>query len=117
MPENNREHIRLNLNCRVFVEPGATGAADLGGRDVALCETLDISYGGIKVSLELELTRGAIMPIGVEIPWLDQTLHLVGEVKWCRPADSRMLAWHAGFELLNAQDTDIAQWRELMTHV
>ena len=118
MTQNQREHIRLNLNCRVFLE--LEGGAIQGPTDpgeIVLCETLDISYGGLKVGLDRELTVGAILPIGVEISWMEQTLHLVGEVRWCRRNPEAGKAWCAGLQVLNAGDTDIAEWRELLLHV
>ena len=117
MSENQREFIRLNLNCRVFVEvEGSAESASDSGK-VALCETLDVSYGGLKVGLDERLLQGAILPVGVEISWLEQTLHLIGEVKWCRHNDAPGSVWNAGIQLLNSDDTDIAQWRELLLHV
>lgn len=121
MAENLREHIRINLNCTVFVELAAAGApgAGEGGAEIALCKTLDVSYGGLKVSLARELAEGSLLQIGVELPGLEDTLYLTGEVKWCRPSGDRdaRTAWAVGFELLNSDDTDIDKWRDLLEHV
>jgi len=113
MSENHREHIRVHLNCRVFIEL----AAAVGGEpaDIAQCKTLDVSFGGLKVSLGRELTAGALLQIGVELPGLEDTLYLTGEVKWCRPNNDPETGWAAGFELLNSGDID--KWRDLLEHV
>jgi hypothetical protein len=117
MPENQREHIRLNLNCRVFLEFDEAVEPPAKQGEVVLCETLDISYGGLKVGLDRQLIVGAIIPIGVEISWAETTMHLVGEVRWCRRNPGPGKAWSAGLQVLNAADTDIADWRELLLHV
>lgn len=117
MSQNQREYVRLNLNCRVFVELEGSAESPSDSGRVALCETLDISYGGLKVGVNEWLSEGTILPVGVEISWLEQTLHLIGEVKWCRNNDAPGSIWSAGIQLLNSDDTDIAQWRELLLHV
>lgn len=117
MPVDHRKYIRLYLNCMVYIELENTPVAGEDPGEIAMCKTLDVSYGGIKVSLSRELTVGAILPLGVELPAVDQTLDLIGEVKWCRPSGDSETAWTAGFQFLNSDVTDIGQWRELLQHV
>ena len=117
MAVEQRKHIRLYLNCTVFVELEDEPANGEDPGEIALCKTLDVSYGGLKVSLPRQLRVGAILPIGVEFPAVDQTLHLVGEVKWCRPNGDTRTSWAAGFQLMDSDDSDIVQWRELLQHI
>lgn len=117
MSENHREHIRLNLDCTVFVEVNAGPALDGNPGEVALCKSLDVSYGGLKVSLARELKVGSILPVAVELPAVATTFHLVGEVKWCRPDSDQASGWAAGIQLLNSDDSDIDGWRDLLLHV
>lgn len=115
MAEEHRKHIRLYLNCVVFIELESIPVEGQDPGEIALCKTLDVSYGGLKVSLSRELPVGAILAVGVELPAFEQTLNLVAEVMWCRPHGGS--DWAAGFQLLNAEDSDIQRWRELMEHV
>lgn len=117
MSEDHRKYIRLYLNCMVFIELEASPKPGEDPGEIVMCKTLDVSYGGLKVSLSRELQQGAILPIGVELPAVDQTLQLVGEVKWCRPNGDAETGWAAGLELFNSEDTDISAWRDLLQHV
>ncbi len=115
MSEEHRKHVRLNLDCTVFLELNEGPTTDGSPAEVALCKSLDVSYGGLKVTLGTQLTVGAILPVAVELPAVEQTFHMVGEVKWCRPHPED--GWAAGIQLLDSQNTDIDGWRELLLHV
>ena len=119
MSENLREHIRISLNCRVFIELAATmGEQDGdGAAEIARCKTLDVSFGGLKVALGRELNTGALLQIGVELPGVEDAFYLIGAVKWCLPNGDPETGWAAGFELLNSDGSDIDKWRELLEHV
>lgn len=64
--------------------------------------------------LEEELTVAAILQIGVELPGADRTLYLAGEVRWCLPGKDGQYPWMAGFQILNADDSDIDHWDALI---
>jgi len=117
MSQDHREHIRLYLNCSVFIDLAGPPVPGEDPGEIALCKTLDISYGGLKVSLGRELPAGALLQIGVEFPAEEEMLHLVGEVKWCRKNDDAETGWSAGLEILNANGSDVHRWRDLMQHV
>ena len=114
MPEDKRRHLRLPVESTVFIElvSPQVGSDDAG--KVARCKTLDVSRGGLGVSLEHELVVGAILQIGVELPERQDTLYLAGEVRWCRPNPGPQKSWSAGFALLNADDSDIDSWVSLL---
>lgn len=117
MAQDKRRHLRLPLQSRVFIE---LVAADIGCDDsgkVAQCRTLDVSRGGLRVTLEHQLVPGAIHQIGVELPDTGKTFYLAGEVRWCianRPPEH---GWTAGFALLNAGDSDIDSWARLLAEM
>ena len=117
MSQNKRQHIRLFLDCSVFIDLAGPPVAGEDPGEIALCKTLDISYGGLKISLARELPTGALLQIGVEFPAEKEILHLVGEVKWCRANDDAGNSWSAGLELVDADGSDIHRWQELMRHV
>ena len=116
MSRDLRRHIRMFLDAGVFVELDSGAAGDGAGRQIVLCKTLDVSYGGLKVSLGKALLTGAILQIGIEFPGIEEALHLVVEVKWCRENGDPDTGWCAGLQVIDSGDTDIEQWRELMAH-
>lgn len=112
MEEMERAHNRLPLQSRVYIESEASPTADDGGPTIVICTTLDVSARGLQVALAEELTEGAFLQIGVDLPGEtnEDTLYLVGQVCWCRPADEGNLPWLAGFALLPAEDSDLSRW-------
>ena len=119
MSGNDREYIRLNMNTKVFVEIMAAEPRDGGDSDSVLveCDVVDISFGGLKVNLDAELIKGSILSICVVMPSFDDPFYMAGEVKWCCLNEEEGGQWSAGFQLLTSSDSDIEQWREVLTHV
>ena len=115
MPEEQRKHLRLPVESTVFIELVSPGIGKLNSGKVATCKTLDVSQGGLRVSLGHELRAGAILQIGVELPDSNETLYLAGEVRWCLQNHEEENVWTAGFALLNADDSDIDSWIALLT--
>jgi hypothetical protein len=117
MSEEKRRHLRLPIESRIFIE---LVSPDLEGEDpgeIAECKTLDVSRGGLRVSLDKELTVGAILQIGVDLPEAEETLYLAGEVRWCRELTGEQRGWSVGFQLRNAGDSDIASWIGLLSEL
>lgn len=88
------------------------GETDTG--KLAACTSLNLSRGGLMVELEEEIFVGALLQLGVELPNADDPLYLVGEVRWCRPGDDIEGPWMAGFQLMNAINSDILHYRDLV---
>ena len=114
MSQDVRKHERLSFQGRIFIELLAPGMNAIEG-EVVSCKAIDISRSGFRVSLNRELTVGAILQIGAEVPQREDTLYLAGEVKWCRQDKSTPEIWSVGFELMNASDSDIETWRSVLT--
>jgi hypothetical protein len=114
MPEDQRRHLRLPVESTVFIELVSAGAVSGKSGQVAICKTIDVSRGGLGVSLEYELVVGAILQIGVELPHAGDTLYLTGEVRWCRANGPPDGGWSTGFALLDAEGSDIDRWTELL---
>jgi len=114
MAQDKRRYLRLPLQSRVFIELVAPeiGSGDSG--QVAQCRTLDVSRGGLRAILEHQLVPGAIHQIGVELPDTGRTFYLAGEVRWCQANRPPEHGWTAGFALLNAGDSDIESWAEML---
>jgi Tfp pilus assembly protein PilZ len=75
---------------------------------------VNVSRGGLQVTLAEELTVGSILQIGVDLPGAATTLYLAGEVRWCLPSKDAQYPWMAGFQVLNVENSDIARWAELI---
>jgi hypothetical protein len=117
MTEEQRRHTRHPVESRVFVELAASGIGRSDSGKVAICRTLDVSSGGLRISLEHELRVGSVLQIGVELPETQETLYLAGEVRWCLPNPKTGTGWTAGLALVNASDSDIDRWIELLTRM
>ena len=115
MPEQRRKHLRLPIESMTFIELlSSRMGLDDAGRMVA-CKSLNVSQGGLQVAVEEEITVGAILQIGIEFPGAEDALSLVGEVRWCLPSNDEQGSWMAGFQLLDAENSDIERWVELVS--
>ncbi len=115
MQENDRNHLRIKMDTRIFVE--AIAATDSSEGLLLQCEVVDVSYGGFRVNIESDLTVGAILSVCAELPSVKDPFYMAAEVKWCKPREDGKSGWLAGFQLLKSRDTDIESWRELLEHV
>ena len=115
MTETERHQPRLPVHSRVFIELEAPAAGSSEDAHITVCRTLDVSSHGLRVAMEHALTVEAYLQIGVEPPEGDgETFFLAAQVRWCRPSGDPELPWLAGFELLPADHSDLAQWVELI---
>ena len=113
-PDDKRRHLRLPIQSTVFIELVSPGVGNASAGRVVTCKTLDVSRGGLRVSLAQELIVGAILQIGGDLPDNRETLYLAGEVRWCEQAEGSEALWFAGFQLLNADTSDIDSWIALL---
>ena len=100
-----------------FIELESPGMSESESGKVISCSSLNVSRNGLKVELEEEITVGALLQLGVELPNADEPLYLVGEVRWTRPSEAVDGAWVAGFQLMNANNSDIKHWRDLVAQL
>ena len=112
MAEQRRKHLRLPVESSAFIELMSPRASnpEHGGR--VTCKSLNVSRGGLQVSLGEQLTVGAILQIGIDLQGSADTLYLAGEVRWCLANKDEHHPWIAGFQILNANDSDIDRWVE-----
>ena len=116
MSVEQRKYRRLSFQGTIFIELVSPGLAAHDG-EVVMCKTIDISRSGLRVGVNRELIVGAILQIGVELTDEEETLYLAGEVKWCRRDENSEQPWLVGFELLNANDSDIDAWRTALSNM
>lgn len=117
MSELNRAHPRHPFEGEIFIELLASGIDSDQPSEIVQCKTLDVSLNGLRVGINRELDVGAILQVGVDLSEAEDTFYLVGEVKWCCRDDKGETVWLAGFELLNAADTDLEFWRQAVTEI
>jgi Tfp pilus assembly protein PilZ len=114
MPEQRRKHLRLPIESTSFIELLLPRLGQAESGRMITCKTMNVSRGGLQVILAEEITVGAILQIGVDLPGADGTLYLAGEVRWCLPSNDQQNPWMAGFQILNADDSDIERWVALI---
>lgn len=110
MSEQRRKHLRLPIESTTFIELLSPRLGQSESGRMITCKTMNVSRGGLQVILHEELTVGAILQIGVDLPGADDTLYLAGEVRWCLPSNDAQQPSMAGFQILNADDSDIDRW-------
>ena len=110
MTEQRRKHLRLPIESMIFIEPLISRPGRDESSRMIMCKSLNVSRGGLQVILEEELTVGTILQIGVELPGEKDRLCLAAAVRWCLPSKNEQNPWMAGFQILNANDSDIERW-------
>lgn len=117
MAKEQRVQLRLPVASRVFIELIAPGLSPQDTGEIAECKTLDVSHSGLCVSLNRQLQVGVILQVGVDLFDTPDTLYLAGEVRWCREIPDEPGQWSAGFQLLNAGNSDIDNWNKLLSEI
>ena len=107
MAEQRRKHLRLPVESTTFIELMSPRAGDPEPGRLVTCKSLNVSRGGVQVSLGEQLTIGAILQIAIDLPESGDTLYLAGEVRWCLSNKNEHHPWIAGFQILNANNSDI----------
>ncbi len=113
MSENKRHDQRLVGQATAFIE---LMGASIGAPDrspIIICNSLDISRGGLRVCVDTFIEPGTILHLGLELAGQDRPLYVVAEVKWARRTSTRDGYW-IGFELLESDGTDLAHWQSLL---
>jgi len=99
--ENNelRKEHRVPKQESVYIEVLTSSSKSDKGL-VVECSTHDISPSGIKVRSHYPIKQGSLKYL------------LTGEVKWCNQLNDEP-TYNCGFELVDAEHSDIKLWREL----
>lgn len=103
--QERRNEWRLDKGAAIFIELPEQPPEPV---HVVLCEAIDFSANGLQLKLDRELTAGAILRVGVQVPHY-KPCYLVGQVKWSRLENGD---WLAGLLLYESEQTDIAFWKE-----
>lgn len=114
MPEQRRKHLRLDIESTTFIELLSPRLGEAESGRMIKCKSLNISRGGMQVMLAEELAVGDILQIGIDLPGAKDTLYLAAEVRWCLPSKNEQNPWMAGFQILDANGSDIERWVALI---
>lgn len=106
-----RKENRIEREETVFIEV-LSASVEESNALVVQCSTRDISLQGLKVTSNYPITVGVILELLVDFNQESVKYLLTGEVKWCNQIDSEP-TYHCGFELIDAEHSDIHLWREL----
>jgi hypothetical protein len=105
-----RQELRQPLAERVELEIIAESAPGEVSTVISVCETLDISGGGLRIIMENSVAVGTIMNMVVTVDQGQRSFNLTAELRWIRPGD-RSGQFIAGFEIYDTDFTDSAAWR------
>ena len=106
-----RVETRLQLEATIFVEILASDSNNAGS--VLMCNSLDLSANGLQVVVDDEMPAGSIFRLCMDLRDAEP-IFLVAEVKWQRQ-DPASDGFRIGFLLFESDDTDIKQWKKLVT--
>lgn len=102
-----RQEYRLSVSEAVYIELEAEQGEDAAR--ILLSRSTDLSANGLQVELDRALPVGNIYPLCIQLYSPTVRYVLTGEVKWCRPSNSRYLI---GIALFESDDTAIVGWKK-----
>ena len=109
-----RRQPRLDERSTIFIEVLASSDPGTAQESILICNSIEISAGGVRVCVDEEFESGAILQLGIELPDLEEPIYVVGEVRWCKPAPPPDQGYNVGFKLLDGSGTDYEIWNQLL---
>lgn len=106
-----RSEFRLKENVTIFVEICSAAHDNSSPANIIICHSLDVSANGILVEMDQAVAVGSILRLCVDIHGTEHAIYLVGEAKWVEQQGS---SYNVGFELYEAENTDIVDWKQLI---
>jgi hypothetical protein len=104
-----RRHERFNVGQAIYIEVVGRGGRREADNTVIRCETLDVSVGGLRISVPIAIPQGAILNIAVPTEDWKDNLELVGKAMWVKDAGQEQGFW-VGLELQDSSREDMARW-------
>lgn len=109
-----RSEIRVSEETTFFVEIHSQNDDESNDTKVIVCNSLDISANGIQLQMDTEVPTGSILRICADLKPGQKELYLVGEVRWIEKEDDH---YNIGFELYDAENTDISGWKNQIASI
>lgn len=111
--DERRAEDREDVHAAVFLEVESPEPGTGERPTVILCRILDVSPSGMKIRIDRELPKGAILRLCADFGRERLPLEVVGEVRWIREEDDY---FEAGFILFDSDYTDISSWKQLVSN-
>jgi hypothetical protein len=111
MSQENRAEARVEREEPIFIEVLSASGARKGDNVTLQCTTRDISPNGLKITTNFPIINNAILELLINLQSGGYKFLLTGEVRWVRKMSED--CYLAGFELIEAEHSDIKQWREM----
>ena len=109
-----RSETRVNRETTFYVEVYTGETQDIDHTKVIVCNSLDISAGGIALQMDRPLPVGSILRLCADVERSENVLYLIGEVKWVRAEEQY---YNLGFELYDAEDSDLSDWKNQLAKI
>lgn len=102
-----RQHPRVDVVKAIFIEVVRRGAK--ADDAIMRCEAVDVSVGGLRLHVPAAIEAGSTLNLAVPMDDWKENLELVGEARWCRPADEGDGYW-MGLELKDTTRDNMERW-------
>jgi hypothetical protein len=112
--DEQRSESRINQAATIFVEIFSSDEDDSASPQVIICNSIDISANGLQIQMDQDVAVGSILRLCVDMNSDEKEIYLVGEAKWVVPCDKR---FNIGFELYDAENTDILGWKNTIANI
>ncbi|MGB9429398.1 MAG: PilZ domain-containing protein [Gammaproteobacteria bacterium] len=110
-PEERRKYPRLRREERVVIRKLDNTDED-PANNVLYCKTVDISAAGFQARAKRELHPGELVELVINMEGYEDSFHLRGETRWCRPANEED-AYLLGIQILDIAGSDFPYWRRI----
>lgn len=104
-----RAHERVNIEKAIYVEIVKRNSRSEADNKIIRCETLDISVGGLRIWVPEAIPQGSTLNIAAPLDDWTESLELVGEAMWVKPATNRNGFW-VGLALKDSSREDMEKW-------
>ena len=106
---NRRKHPRFSVKKVIYLEVVSRDSRSEADNTIFLCNTLDISMGGLRVWVQDPVAEGSKVNIAVPEDEWKENLELAGQVMWSKKAGDKPGFW-LGLELDDTTRENMEQW-------
>lgn len=106
---------RIKKDVTIFIEVQSALTKDQSEEDIIICKSLDLSSGGLHVTIDRAIPEGRILRLCLDMKNKDP-IFVVAVVIW-QHQDEDTKDYHVGFKLLDSQGTDLADWQQAILEI
>lgn len=104
-----RKHQRISVVKAIFIEVVSRKSRSESDNAILRCETVDVSVNGLRIFVTQLIAQGSRLNIAVPMEDWKESLELVGEAVWVKPAEQGEGFW-VGLELRDSNLEDMRKW-------